>query len=224
MDQIENAILNQHGQQRDAQQIVFYATAADEPAGKQRSACRLQGVHLAYYEVQDHREAPKSNGLKLAKIIRFATAAKAQGGLLTVPDLAFLVGLAPQSIVRIVADSKLYVPTRGREWDIGPGLTHKTQIVTLYVQGYTETEIVHKTNHTYEAIERYIEDFRAVMCLHERGLPVAHLRKATGMSRRLVEAYLDLYHTLNIDENQWKLNLMRRGFAALEKKSPQEVP
>ena len=48
------------------------------------------------------------------------------------------------------------LPTRGNIHDIGPGVSHAEKIISLYLQGYTETEIKLKTGHAYESIEDYL--------------------------------------------------------------------
>jgi hypothetical protein len=41
-----------------------------------------------------------------------------------------------------------FVMTRGQRYDMGPGLSHKTTIIDLYLKNYTFTEIEQKTNHS----------------------------------------------------------------------------
>ena len=202
----------------DDHQIVYHAIAADEPGGKQLSQCRLVPVRLSYVDDEDYVGAGRSTEVKSNKLIRFATQAKAQGGLLTLPDLAFLLGIASQTVGRLLASIDVYVPTRGRECDLGPGVSHKTKIVKLYVAGYTEVEIARRTQHTLDSVATYLRDFTTVVVLKDRGLPPAHIRKVTGRSKKLTNAYLDLYEEVNTAENQWKLNLMRRGFEARQEK------
>lgn len=54
---------------------------------------------------------------------------------------------------------KVVLPIRGRVTDMGPTLSHAEKIIRLYMDGYTETEIVRRTGHSYESIERYLIDF-----------------------------------------------------------------
>ncbi len=200
-------------------QIVYYALAADEPGGKELSACRRVAVSLSYITPDDYDLAGRSRDLKCKKLQRFTTETKAQGGLLTLPDLAFLLGIAPQTVSRLIQSFKVYLPTRGRECDLGPSISHKSKIVTLYIEGFTETEVAKRTQHSLDAVSNYIHDFQAIMILVDQGLPTAHIRKVTKHSRRLVDEYIKLYRRLNIEENQWKLNLMRQSFSKQEKKA-----
>lgn len=219
-DAVESAGQNREGLQRKPGDIVFWAISDKEPAGKERKDCELVAAVLDFYNLEKDRcTRGSSSNLKLQKAIRFATQARKQAGLLCLPDIAFLLGIDIRSLQRAIQKTNIFIPTRGTIMDIGRGVTHRVQIVTLYIQGYTETQIVKRTNHTYDSIAAYIEEFTRVMLLFERGLPPNHIRKVLGRSQKLVNEYISLYHKLNIQENQWKLNLMRQ--AANEQKKKQ---
>ena len=61
------------------------------------------------------------------------------------------------------------------------------------MDGYTETEIVRRTGHSYDSVENYLLDFARVVYLVEKGLPVPAIRKVLGRSRKLVEKHVNLY-------------------------------
>ena len=88
-------------------------------------------------------------------------------------------------------DSK-FIMTRGVKHDMGPGLSHKTQIIELYLKGYQFTDIEQKTNHSEKSVLRYLSGFSQVITLHEQGFPPAQIRMITKMSDRLVKEYLQL--------------------------------
>jgi hypothetical protein len=46
------------------------------------------------------------------------------------------------------------VPTRGQVRDIGPGISHKGQVVQLYLWGLQFTEIESRTKHSEVAVQR----------------------------------------------------------------------
>ena len=66
---------------------------------------------------------------------------------------------------------------------MGSTLSHSGKIIVLYMDGYTETEIIRRAGHRYDSIERYIFDFACVTCLKELGIPLNLLRQALAMSR-----------------------------------------
>lgn len=87
---------------------------------------------------------------------------------------------------------------------MGPAPSHAEKIISLYLQGYTETQIKRRTGHNYESIERYIDTFTKVVGLLEKeGLTPAEIRKILSCSRRLVNKYIELYYQFNTAEYQW---------------------
>jgi hypothetical protein len=218
-DAVEQAALSREGLDRQEGDVVFWAISDREPAGKARIDCELVATVLTFYDPeQDQVARGSSTELKLRKAARLAAEARRQGGLLCLPDLAFLLGMGTNSLQQSIARSGLFVPTRGTIIDIGRGVTHRAQIVGLYVEGYTETQIVRRTHHSYDAVASYIEEFCRVMLLCDRGLPPGHIRKVLGRSLKLINEYIALYRRLDLPDNQWKLNLMRRAAVAQEKK------
>jgi hypothetical protein len=82
--------------------------------------------------------------------------------------------------------------TRGVKHDMGPGISHKTQIIELYLKGYQFTDIEQKTNHSEKSVLRYLRDFTQVVTLHEQGFPPAQIRMITKLSDRIIREYLQL--------------------------------
>lgn len=108
------------------------------------------------------------------------------------------------------------MPTRGNLADMGPGIFHMTRVVELYLQGYTETQIKHRTGHSYESIEAYLKTFATYVGLCERGLPLPLIRKTMGRSLRTVRTCASLYQRFNLPEYQWMLTRIRQLFTREE--------
>ena len=87
--------------------------------------------------------------------------------------------------IRALKQDGYFVMTRGAKHDMGPGLSHKTQILELYFKAYTFTEIEQKTNHSERAVWRYIRDFTQVATLHHQGFPSTDT-SVTHLSDRLI--------------------------------------
>jgi len=199
--------------------VMYYAVAANEPPGKPLAECQMVPVCLPLYDPDDTRyvTADSVMALKWAKLLRLSTAAKAQGACLNQADVAFLLGVEVGVIQRLMqANPKVVLPLRGNVMDIGPGLTHVRQIITLYLQGYTETEIKQRTGHSYESIEEYIRAFSTVVVLADRGMPASLIRQTMRCSMKLVETHLTLYREFNLPEYSWRLDLIRNVFHRTE--------
>jgi hypothetical protein len=179
-------------------QICYEAVAADEPAGKhialtRKVSCRLtlNDVNVDFQILVNYGLA----GLRRHRILRLTREAYDQGALLSYEDLAILLTTSPATVrrdTRHLRNDGKFVMTRGVKHDMGPGISHKTQIIELYLKGYQFTDIEQKTNHSEKSVLRYLRDFTQVVTLHEQGFPPAQIRMITKLSDRIIREYLQL--------------------------------
>jgi biotin operon repressor len=194
-------------------QVITFGVAADEPPGRSLDEARLGIVALEYITPEDWGAVKKTSPqeLKWQRLERLATQAYEQGVALSLPDLAHLLGVSTDAVQDIIKKhDQVILPTRGRIADMGSTLSHAEKIIALYMDGYTETEIKRRTGHSYDSIERYLWDFSRVVCLTERGMPLPAIRQATGMSRRVVSKYLDLYKRFSHPDFTFRMARVRR--------------
>lgn len=213
LDELAELASRLNRQERAPGAIVYQAVSDREPAGKKLSQCELKAVVLDYVTPEDWELVNRDNAeaLKWTRLLRLATQARTQGATLNQPDLALLLGLSTKSIQTLLKEHPgVVVPTRGMVADMGPALSHTDKIIRLYMDGYTETEIVRRTGHSYEAIENYLLDFARVTYLLERGLPVPAIRKVLGCSRRLVEKHVNLYREFSGPDYAFMMAKVRR--------------
>jgi hypothetical protein len=214
-------LASQLGAERLAEgELVFFAIAAEEGARAKVAEARHVPVKLSYFTGDDAARGPYSASptqvaeLKFGRILRYATEARTQGGLLTLPDLTVLMGIHGDAIRgQLASHPQVVVPTRGRIKDIGRGVSHKARIVELYLQMHTETEIVERSGHSYESIEAYLREFARIVTLADRGMNTVMIRRITGRSMALVEAYVELYRRYEKPEYHFRLAQLRRVFS-----------
>ena len=198
-----NQISDYFAQHADVQlasgQICYEAVAAEEPAGKHIALAKKVSCRLKLNDVEADLEVLGTYGLaglRRHRILRLTQEAYDQDALLSYEDLAVLLTTSPATVkrdIRALKQSGYFVMTRGAKHDMGPGLSHKTQILELYFKAYTFTEIEQKTNHSERAVHRYLRDFTQVATLHHQGFPNAQIRLITHLSDRLIREYLSLY-------------------------------
>lgn len=137
-----------------------------------------------------HRE------LRLKKIERWTHQAFDQGALLTQLDLAVLLTSTTVTTGQYVREFEtLYnrpLPTRGNVQLIGGGQTHKKEIIALHLKGYLVPTICQKTNHSKEAVERYIRDFESVRLLATKFDDPDVISRIIRLTTPVVKQYLDL--------------------------------
>ncbi len=180
-------------------QICYEAVAAEEPAGKHIALAKKVSCRLTLNDVQEDFEVLADYGLpglRRHRILRLTKEAYDQDALLSYEDLAILLTTSPASVkrdIRALKQDGYFVMTRGAKHDMGPGLSHKTQILDLYFKDYTFTEIEQKTNHSERAVWRYLRDFTQVATLHHQDFPKGQIRLITRFSERLIREYLSLF-------------------------------
>lgn len=187
-----------YGNLRGDSQIIYHAVSKDEPPGKQLDKIKTISVKLTISHPEDKEILEKKgiHGLRQHKLMRFASEAYEQGGLLVQEDLALLLNSSRRTIQRDIQTLKkqeIIIPTRGSIQDIGPTISHKTRIVELYLKSYEYTEIERMTRHTGQSIKRYLVGFSKVVMLHNKGYAVDQIRELTNTTEKVVKEYLDLY-------------------------------
>jgi len=141
-----------------------------------------------------HRE------IREQRIVRLFHEAKQQGAILTNADVGMVLGVSAGTISKQAREymerEQKVLPTRGIVHDIGRAITHKRIIIRLYLQGLLVPEIARRTDHSEEAVSRYIKAFEKVRMLRDR-LDEKGIARTLEMSEYLVREYLGI-----VDE--WK--------------------
>jgi len=125
-----------------------------------------------------------------------------QGGALTQEDYADILDVDRSTIIRDIAILKkqgIEIVTRAHFTDQGRGISHKERIIKLYLQGFSLTEIVARSKHALENVQRYIYDFLRISLLKQEGKTVLMIARLTKVSQALVEEYIALYEALQSD-------------------------
>lgn len=163
----------------------------------------LEAVNLE--DIQDLLGGVKKRERRKKVIVRLFAQAKQQGGVLTGVDVAAIVGVAPATVSRYVREHESLtgklVPRRGTVHDLGPSITHKRQICRrVILEGASLEETARATNHSPEAVTRYVQDYRRVHACLKGGLTIPQTAYATKMSKKLVREYQDLMREHDLQE------------------------
>jgi hypothetical protein len=120
---------------------------------------------------------------------RWCSEAYEQGRVLTLLDLSLLSGLAENHIGQLLreyeAETGQIVPTWVTAHDVGPGVTHKEEVIRRWLRGESPAQIVRAVNHNQESMDRYLADFQKVRFLIQQ-FPAADLPALTGLSASVV--------------------------------------
>jgi len=131
-------------------------------------------------------------------MVRLLKSAKLQGGILSGAELCVLMN---RSLTTIGKYLKVYqeetgeiLPLKGYVLDQGSLPTHKGIIISLYEQGVSPADIVLRTGHSIDAVDRYIKHYEQVKKLIKKGMDEKAIRSITGRSLKVVRQYINLYY------------------------------
>lgn len=182
-------------------QLVWMAVPVDEypKKGKSIAQTRLKPVVLSFVTDDDISHISHgfdSKTLRKKRLIRWVDETFEQGALLTQLDLAILLGVCDAVVSQYVNEIQkegTLLPTRGNIHDLSGAVTHKREIITLYLEGYLTPEIAIKTNHSAESVDRYIRDYHRVELLWKHGITdLDQISQLARLSKRVAQQYVDL--------------------------------
>jgi hypothetical protein len=143
-----------------------------------------------------HREARD-----IETTVRLIKSTKAQGGLLSGAEVSVLMNRSLSTIRKYLDAYRKktgeILPLKGYVLDQGSLPTHKGIIISLYEQGISPADIVLRTEHSQEAVDRYIKQYNQIRILIRKGLDQKAIKEITGRSMKIVKEYIKLYYDLN---------------------------
>ena len=182
-------------------QLVWMAVPIDEypKRGKRIADTRMKPVVLSFVNDDDISHIAHgfdSASLRKRRIARWADQAFDQGALLTQLDFAILLGVCDAVVSKYVNEIQkngTLLPTRGNIHDLSGAITHKREIITLYLEGYLTPQIAIKTKHSNESVDRYIKDYHRVEILWKNGITdLDQISQLAKLSKRVAQQYIDL--------------------------------
>jgi biotin operon repressor len=180
-------------------QMIWTALDMSEPPGKPLKECQLRRIILTHIQQKEDTEVRRVYGRSAKRqqqINRMAVEAQEQKALLTQEDLAEVLDTDVRTIRRDIQQLRqqgISVPTRGQQKDIGPGVTHKVQAITLFLQEKEPLEIARAIKHSLTAVERYIDTFCRVVYCQRRFRNNLQTALVVGVSVHTVNTYLGLH-------------------------------
>ena len=184
----------------DVGQTLWFAVDKDEKPGPAKTLAKMRITPVVLSVTHDEDKVLRANGCSHKEVRRFKVArilkeAYSQNGVLSQSDVSELLGVSAGTIGKDIREyqdeNAVILPYRGTIHDIGPSLTHKKVIISLFLQNVPTPDISRKTCHTEEACDRYIKAFKRVKTLYGRMSPL-EISRTLEMSERLVNEYIAL--------------------------------
>jgi len=192
-------------------EIVWYTTADDGQKvsyGKKTEDYNVKQVVLPLITEGDiearmiHKDKnPNGNYRKnkqrdLRTMERLLKSAKAQGGLLSGAEISVLMNRGLTTIGKYLKayheENDEILPMKGYVLDQGSNPTHKGIIISLYEQGISPSDIVLKTGHNQDSVDRYLKAYDQVLHLVKSGHKTQSICEITGRSLNTIRQYLRL--------------------------------
>lgn len=182
-------------------QLVYMAVPVDEfpKRGKAIAQTRLMPIVLSFItdaDIEHIAHGFDSKSLRKKRLTRWVDQAFDQGALLSQLDIAMLLGVCDAVVsgyVNEIQKERKLLPTRGNIHDLSGAITHKREIITLYLEGFLTPEIALKTKHSKEAVDRYIKDYHRVEMLWKHGITnTDQISQMIRLSKKVVVQYVDL--------------------------------
>lgn len=146
---------------------------------------------------QDIRKQKGIDGLRRFRLCRVCSEAYNQGGLLTVEDVAYrLLNVGERTIVRdlsLIRKDGENPPLRSTIKDMGRTVSHKAILIKNWLKGDELSDLNRKYNHSFSAIESYINTFKRVVFLKHEGYTVERIAYMVKISDVLATTYLDIW-------------------------------
>lgn len=188
--------------------VIVSAIDKNESSGHHRGTKKLKQVPvqldiLNEKLINEYEEGRELRSIKIDYAAGLFTQAYEQGGVLSCSDVALLMKMSSSSISKYTKEYMLRngmpLPTRGFVHDLGPSITHKEIIVGKFLEGKISNKIAKDTNHSQEAVDRYIRDYERIKICLKKGMSDDQISTATKLSPKLVAAYRNLYKKYEVD-------------------------
>jgi Protein of unknown function (DUF1670) len=160
-----------------------------------------------YYKKGDKNSNYKHRQSRdIETMVRLLESAKEQGGLLSGAELSVLMNRSLTTIGKYlneyITKTGKILPLKGYVLDQGSLPTHKGIIISLYEQGISPADIVLKTSHSQDAVDRYIKHYNQIKKLIMKGLSEAAIKDIVRRSMKVVREYIKLYRDLHPEIRQ----------------------
>lgn len=182
--------------------------------GKTMSQIKLIPVIINIITNQELKELASGKYLRDLRpkiVARILKEAYAQGGVLSLNDVAILCGVPNWATKKAVQDyykdhPDEVLPHAGTIFDCGATMTHKRKIIKLYLSGLLTKEIAERSNHHPVNVDNYISNFEQVRSLYEEGKNIHQIVFFTKLSQNLAEEYIQIIKELKESKKNIKKN------------------
>lgn len=180
-------------------QIQMIVTDASVAPNVPLAKAKQRLVTLTLHMGKDDIEARKTGSvpaLRRKRLCRMCQEAFQQGGLLTLEDLANLFNCGVRTLVNdlaVLRKDKIMPPLRSSIKDMGRAITHRKQIISLWLQGLEYSEIAVRACHSVDSVANYVGKFKRCAGLFASGFDVNAVALMVKLSTPLTREFQLIY-------------------------------
>jgi hypothetical protein len=186
-------------------QILWPAVLSSEkaPPRTPMRECKTKPVTLTLTtpeELLQLRDGVSAKEIQAQRAVRMLKEAHRQGAVLAASDVAYILGVTHSTVClwmrKYEREHNTTLPCRGAIQDIGGKLSHKTLICRKkYLENKSTWVIAQETNHSPEAIDRYLFDYDRVNFCLKRKMNLNEIAFSCKLSPKLVKEYISIIET-----------------------------
>lgn len=178
--------------------VIDTSVAPNVPLAKAKQRLVTLTLHAGPEDIETRKKGSVPE-LRQKRLCRMCQEAFQQGGLLTLEDLANLFNCGVRTLVNDLAAlrKKSIVPRlRSTTKDMGRAITHRRQIITLWLQGFEYSEIARKASHSVESVANYVDKFKRCAALFASGFDIHTVALMVKLSTTLTQEFQDIHADL----------------------------
>lgn len=190
-------------------QILFQVVSQENSPALSLAECKQVTVTLTIDAGEEDLKIKEKQGvtyLRRHRIERICHEAFIQGGLLTVEDLASrLFNCGERTLSRDLTyfrKNDIFIPLRSTVKDMGRSISHRVQIVKLWLQGKEYLEIGRAACHSVSAIRNYVDKFKRVIALYKDDFEINNIAFIAKVSPAVISEYLKIFQEAQIVEHR----------------------
>jgi hypothetical protein len=171
--------------------VIDASVAPNVPLAKAKQRLVTLTLHAGAGDIETRKKGSVPV-LRQKRLCRMCQEAFQQGGLLTLEDLANLFNCGVRTLVNDLAALRkqdIVPPLRSTTKDMGRAITHRRQIITLWLQGLEYSEIARKTNHSIDSVANYVDKFKRCAALFVSGFDLNTVALMVNLSTPLTQEF-----------------------------------
>lgn len=145
------------------------------------------------------------SGLRQRRLCRIAEEAFQQGGVLTLEDIAAVFNCGMRTLVRDLAALRrrgIRPPLRSLVQDMGRAVSHRREIVKLWLEGQEYSEIARSSYHSVESVANYVEKFKRCAVLFSESCDLNTVGFLVRLSVPLAREFHELWSQMEPVEHR----------------------